>query len=72
MTPKMGALDRRQLANRQPVTVRGGQSQAPTPDLQPAYQNALSDLQAIQGNLQGIHGDLQGIRDDLQAIPGHQ
>ena len=44
-----------------------------SPDgMQPAYQNALSDLQAIQGNLQGIQGDLQGIRDDLQAIPGHQ
>jgi hypothetical protein len=41
-------------------------------EMQPAYQNALSDLQAIQGNLQGIQGDLQGIRDGLQAIPGHQ
>ena len=41
-------------------------------EMQPAYQNALSDLQAIQGNLQGIQGDLQGIRNDLQAIPGHQ
>ena len=42
-----------------------------------AYQNALSDMQAIQGDLQGIQGDLQGIpgdvqgiRGDLQAIPG--
>ncbi len=41
-------------------------------EMQPAFQNALSDLQAIQGDLQGIQGDLQGIRDDLQAIPGHQ
>ena len=39
---------------------------------QPGFQNALSDLQAIQGDLQGIQGRLQGIRDDLQAIPGHQ
>ena len=29
------------------------------------FQNALSDLQAIQGDLQGIQGDLQGIRDHL-------
>jgi Protein of unknown function (DUF732) len=44
-----------------------------SPDkMQQTYQNALSDLQAIQGGLQGIQGDLQGIRDDLQAIPGHQ
>jgi hypothetical protein len=44
-----------------------------SPDqMQPAYQNALSDLHAIQGNLQGIQGDLHGIRDDLQAIPGRQ
>jgi hypothetical protein len=34
-------------------------------EMQQAYQNALSDLQAVQG-------DLQGIRDHLQAIPGHQ
>jgi hypothetical protein len=34
-------------------------------ETQHAFQNALSDLQAIQG-------DLQGIRDDLPAIPGHQ
>ena len=32
-------------------------------ETQHAFQNALSDLQAIQG-------DLQGIRDDLPAIPG--
>ena len=34
-------------------------------EMQPALQNALSGLQAIQGDLQGIQGD-------LQAIPGHQ
>ena len=46
-------------------------------EMQQAFQNALPDLQAIQGGLQGIQGglqgvqgDLQGIRDDLQAIPG--
>jgi Protein of unknown function (DUF732)/TENA/THI-4/PQQC family len=39
-------------------------------EMQQAFQNALPDLQAIQGDLQGIQGDLQGIRDDLQAIPG--
>jgi hypothetical protein len=40
--------------------------------MQPAFQNALSDLQAIQGDLQGIQGDLQRVRDDLPAFPGHQ
>jgi hypothetical protein len=35
-----------------------------------AYQNALSDMQAVQGDLHGIQGDLQGIRDGLPAIPG--
>jgi hypothetical protein len=45
---------------------------ASTDQMQQTYQNALSDLQAIQGNLQGIQGNLQGIRDDLQGIPGHQ
>jgi hypothetical protein len=39
-------------------------------EMQQAFQNALPDLQAIQGGLQGIQGDLQGIGDDLQAIPG--
>ena len=34
--------------------------------MQQPYQNALSDLQAIQGRLRGIEGDLQGIRDGLQ------
>ena len=44
---------------------------ANTDEMQQVYQNALSELQTIQGNLQGIQGDLQGIGDDLQAIPGH-
>jgi len=44
---------------------------ASSDEMQPAFQNALSNLQAIQGDLQGIQGNLQGIRDDLQAIPGH-
>jgi Protein of unknown function (DUF732) len=48
------------------------QSQPAAPDqMQPAYQNALSDLQAIQGKLQGIQGDLQGLQGDLEGIPGH-
>ena len=48
------------------------QSQPATPDeMQPAYQSALSDLQAIQGKLQGMQGDLQGIQGDLEGIPGH-
>ena len=33
--------------------------------MQQTYQNALSDMQAIQR-------DLQGIGDGLQALPGHQ
>jgi Protein of unknown function (DUF732) len=42
------------------------QYQLASPDeMQQTFQNALSDLQAIQG-------DLQGIRDGLQAIPGRQ
>jgi len=41
-----------------------------TDEMQPAYQNALSDLQAIQGNLQGIQGDLQGIQGILDGLPG--
>jgi hypothetical protein len=32
-------------------------------DMQQTFQNALSDLQAIEG-------DLQGIRDDLKVFPG--
>jgi hypothetical protein len=48
------------------------QSEPATPDeMQPAYQNALSDLQAIQGKLQGIQGDLHGIQGDLEGIPDH-
>jgi hypothetical protein len=48
------------------------QSQPAAPDeMQPAYQNTLSDLQAIQGKLQGIQGDLQGIQGDLEGIPDH-
>jgi uncharacterized protein DUF732 len=39
--------------------------------MQPGFQSALSDLQAIEGDLQGIQGDLQGIRDHL-PIPGHE
>ena len=38
-------------------------------EMQPGFQNALSDLQAVQRDLQGIQGDLQGIRDHL-PIPG--
>ena len=41
-----------------------------SPDQQ-SLQNALSTVQAIQGDLQGIQGDLHGIRDDLQPIPDH-
>jgi hypothetical protein len=48
------------------------QYERPSPgQMQQPYQNALSDLQAIQGRLQGIEGDLQGIRDGLQPITGH-
>jgi hypothetical protein len=48
------------------------QSQPATPDeMQPAYQNALSDLQAIEGKLQGIQGDLRGIQGGLEGIPDH-
>jgi uncharacterized protein DUF732 len=45
------------------------QYETATPDQQ-ALQNALSAMQAIQGDLQGIQGDLHGIRDHLQGIPG--
>ncbi|OBH11250.1 DUF732 domain-containing protein [Mycobacterium sp. E3247] len=38
--------------------------------LQPAYQNTLSDLQAIQRQLDGIQGDLKGIQGSLDGIPG--
>ena len=45
-------------------------------ELQPGFQNALSDLQTIERDLQRIQGDLHGIRGDLPAIraasnPGH-
>jgi Protein of unknown function (DUF732) len=40
-------------------------------EMQQSFQNALSDMQAIEGHLQGIQGDLQGIRDGLQGIPGN-
>jgi hypothetical protein len=46
------------------------QNEPASPDeMQPGFQNALSDLQAVQRDLQGIQGDLQGIRDHL-PIPG--
>jgi Protein of unknown function (DUF732) len=49
------------------------QYESASPDeIQPGFQNALSDLQRIQGDLQRIQGDLQGIRGDLPAFPGHQ
>ncbi|WP_090609622.1 DUF732 domain-containing protein [Mycobacterium lentiflavum] len=38
---------------------------------QPAYQNTLSDLQAIEGKLQGIQDDLHGIQGGLDNLPGH-
>ena len=41
-------------------------------EMQQTFQNALSDMQAIQGDLQGIQGDLQGIQGGLQGIPGRQ
>lgn len=40
-------------------------------EMQPAYQNTLSDLQAIQGKLQGIQDDLHGIQGGLDGLPGH-
>lgn len=39
-------------------------------DAQQTLQNALSGMQAIQGDLQGIQRDLHGIGDGLPAIPG--
>ncbi|OMC18816.1 DUF732 domain-containing protein [Mycobacterium sp. SP-6446] len=39
-------------------------------DTQQNLQNALSGMQAIQGDLQGIQRDLHGIGDGLPAIPG--
>lgn len=40
-------------------------------EMQPAYQNTLSDLQAIEGKLQGIQDDLHGIQGGLDNLPGH-
>jgi hypothetical protein len=49
------------------------QYESASPDeIQPGFQNALSDLQRVQGDLQRIQGDLQGIQGDLPAISGHQ
>jgi hypothetical protein len=42
-----------------------------TDQMQPANQNALSDLQAIEGKLQDIQGDLRGIQGGLDGLPGH-
>jgi len=39
-------------------------------EMQQDLENALSRVQAIQGDLQGIQGDLHGIRDDLPVVPG--
>ncbi|WAJ44712.1 DUF732 domain-containing protein [Mycobacterium sp. Aquia_216] len=48
------------------------QSQPSVADqMQPAYQNTLSDLQAIEGKLQGIQDDLHGIQGGLEGLPGH-
>ncbi len=48
------------------------QSRPTTPDqISPAYQNTLSDLQAIERKLQGIQGNLQDIHDGLPGVPGH-
>jgi hypothetical protein len=41
-------------------------------EMQPTFQNALSDLQTIQRDLQGIQGNLQGIQDSLPTFPGRQ
>lgn len=40
-------------------------------ELQPGYQSALSDLQAIEGQLRDIQGGLQGIQGHLGDLPGH-
>jgi hypothetical protein len=48
------------------------QSLPTAPDeMQPSYQDALSDLQAIDGKLRDIQGGLQGIQGDLDNLPGH-
>ncbi len=41
-------------------------------ELQPAYQNALSDLQAAQGKLKDIQGDLGGLQGVLDGIAGRE
>lgn len=41
---------------------------SPAGELQPGYQNALSDLQAVQRQMQGIEGDLQRVRDGLPGL----
>ncbi|OBH51077.1 DUF732 domain-containing protein [Mycobacterium sp. E2479] len=47
------------------------QSRPTTPDqISPAYQNTLSDLQAIERKLQGIQGNLHDIQDGLPGVPG--
>jgi hypothetical protein len=38
---------------------------------QQASQDALTDLQRIEGDLQRIQSDLHGIRDGLPSLPGH-
>ncbi|MEE6175204.1 DUF732 domain-containing protein [Mycobacterium sp. 050134] len=40
-------------------------------NMQPVYQDTLSDLQAIEGKLRGIQGDLRDIEGNLQGLPGH-
>jgi hypothetical protein len=39
--------------------------------MQPAYQNALSGVQDIEGKLHGIQGDLQGIQGAIDGLPDH-
>jgi len=48
------------------------QSRPTTSDqVDPGYQKALSDLQAIEKNLQGIQGGLQDIQSGLPGISDH-
>ncbi|WP_108920572.1 DUF732 domain-containing protein [Mycobacterium montefiorense] len=47
------------------------QSRPSMADEVPAYQNTLSDMQAIEGKLQGIQDDLHGIQGGLDGLPGH-
>jgi hypothetical protein len=39
-------------------------------EMQPAYQTALSDLQAIERNLQSIQGNLHDIQGGLDGVSG--